>query len=103
MYLTLDHLAKIFPTRGKAAEVTAVDDVSLGIEKEICHASWAIGLRQDGHPTSHRRFGFYNRPHHLDGRRLDDVPPNRRDMAMVFQVAIFPHLNVFENIAWVEG
>jgi iron(III) transport system ATP-binding protein len=37
----------------------------------------------------------------LDGQRLDDVPPNRRDMAMVFQsYAIFPHLNVFENIAY---
>jgi len=33
MYLTLDHLTKIFPTRANEAEVTAVDDVSLGIEK----------------------------------------------------------------------
>src|SRR5439155_1680650 len=37
----------------------------------------------------------------LDGRSLDDVSPNRRDMAMVFQsYAIFPHLNVLENIAY---
>jgi iron(III) transport system ATP-binding protein len=37
----------------------------------------------------------------LDGRSLDDVPPNRRDMAMVFQsYALFPHLSVFENIAY---
>lgn len=37
----------------------------------------------------------------LDGRRLEEVPPNRRDMAMVFQsYAIFPHLSVFENIAY---
>jgi iron(III) transport system ATP-binding protein len=37
----------------------------------------------------------------LDGNCLNDVPPNRRAMAMVFQsYAIFPHLNVFENIAY---
>src|SRR5215475_7757397 len=37
----------------------------------------------------------------LDGQCLNDVPPNRRAMAMVFQsYAIFPHLNVFENIAY---
>ena len=32
---------------------------------------------------------------------MEDVPPNKRDMAMVFQsYAIFPHLSVFENIAY---
>ncbi len=37
----------------------------------------------------------------LDGKRLTDVPPNKRPMAMVFQnYALFPHLNVFENIAY---
>jgi ABC-type nitrate/sulfonate/bicarbonate transport system ATPase subunit len=33
MYLILDHLTKVFPTRGKEAEVTAVDDISLSIDK----------------------------------------------------------------------
>jgi len=37
----------------------------------------------------------------LDGRDIKELPPNRRDMAMVFQsYAIFPHLNVYENIAY---
>lgn len=37
----------------------------------------------------------------LDGRRCTDVPPNKRPMAMVFQnYALFPHLNVFDNIAY---
>ena len=37
----------------------------------------------------------------LDGEAINDLPPHRRDMAMVFQsYAIFPHLNVFENIAY---
>jgi iron(III) transport system ATP-binding protein len=34
-------------------------------------------------------------------RRVNDDPPNKRDTAMVFQsYAIFPHLDVFENVAF---
>lgn len=32
---------------------------------------------------------------------VDQIPPNRRDCTMVFQsYALFPHLNVFDNIAY---
>lgn len=37
----------------------------------------------------------------LNGRRLDDTPPHRRDVGLVFQnYALFPHLTIFENIAF---
>lgn len=37
----------------------------------------------------------------LDGAVINDLPPHRRDMSMVFQsYAIFPHLTVYENIAY---
>ncbi len=37
----------------------------------------------------------------LDGVDIVDVPPQRRGFGMVFQnYAIFPHLNVFDNIAF---
>jgi putative spermidine/putrescine transport system ATP-binding protein len=37
----------------------------------------------------------------MDGERLDALPPNRRNVNMVFQhYALFPHLSVFENIAY---
>jgi ABC-type Fe3+/spermidine/putrescine transport system ATPase subunit len=37
----------------------------------------------------------------LDGERIDELPPNRRNIAMVFQsYAMFPHLTVADNIAY---
>ena len=37
----------------------------------------------------------------LEGRDITNQPSSKRDLAMVFQsYAIFPHLNVFENIAY---
>jgi len=37
----------------------------------------------------------------LHGRDVTGVPPNKRDVNMVFQsYALFPHMNVFENVAF---
>ena len=37
----------------------------------------------------------------IDGRDMTPVPPHRRDVAMVFQnPALYPHLTVFENLAF---
>ena len=37
----------------------------------------------------------------LDGRRIDDLPPGQRDIAMVFQhYALYPHMSVRENMAF---
>jgi len=38
---------------------------------------------------------------HIDGKRVDTLAPKDRGIAMVFQnYAVFPHLTVFENIAF---
>ena len=37
---------------------------------------------------------------HLDGRRINEIPPQRRNAAMVFEnYALYPHLSVFNNLA----
>ena len=37
----------------------------------------------------------------FDGQRINDVPPYRRNVNTIFQrYALFPHLNVFENVAF---
>jgi len=33
MYLTLENITKLFPSRGNVSEVVAVQDVNLGIQK----------------------------------------------------------------------
>jgi multiple sugar transport system ATP-binding protein len=37
----------------------------------------------------------------IDGKLVNDIPPKDRDIAMVFQnYALYPHMNVFENMAF---
>ncbi|MDI6772178.1 MAG: ABC transporter ATP-binding protein [bacterium] len=48
--------------------------------------------------------GFYDPDEgemRIGGRRINDLPPDQRNTAMVFQdFALFPHMTVFENIAY---
>ena len=37
----------------------------------------------------------------IDGKRMNDLPPKDRDIAMVFQnYALYPHMSVYENMAF---
>ena len=37
----------------------------------------------------------------VDGKVINDIPVNKRNMGMVFQnYAIFPHMSVFDNVAF---
>ena len=58
-----------------------------------------------GKTTTLRIIGGFEQPDSGDvffeGKRLNDVPPYRREINTVFQrYALFPHLNVAENIAF---
>ena len=103
MFLQLKNLTKTFPGRGGTADVTAVNDVTVQIEQG--HFVTLLGPSGCGKTTTLRLIAGFEFPSGgdiiLDGERINEQPPNVRDMAMVFQsYAIFPHLTVFENIAY---
>ena len=103
MYLRLENLSKIFTSREGGKEVRAVDAVNLEIEQGDFVT--LLGPSGCGKTTTLRLIAGFEFPSAgrivLDGRDIADEPPNKRDRAMVFQsYAIFPHLSVFENIAY---
>lgn len=102
MHLILEHLTKIFSSRS-SAEVTAVDDLNLAINKG--EFVTLLGPSGCGKTTTLRLIAGFEFPTEghilLEGEMINDTPPNKRDMAMVFQsYALFPHLTVYENIAY---
>jgi iron(III) transport system ATP-binding protein len=101
--LVLEGLSKTFPQRDGNGEVVAVDHVSLTIhEGEFVTL---LGPSGCGKTTTLRMISGFELPTAgrvlLDGQDISFRPPNKRDMAMVFQsYALFPHMNVFNNVAY---
>lgn len=64
-----------------------------------------LGPSGCGKTTTLRIIGGFLEPDggdvYFEDRRINDVPPNKRNVNTVFQkYALFPHLNVYENIAF---
>ena len=93
----LDRVTKSF------GDVRAVDDLSLDIEQGEFFS--LLGPSGCGKTTSLRMIGGFEEPSagtiYLAGRDVTGLPPYRRDVNTVFQsYALFPHLDVFENVAF---
>jgi spermidine/putrescine ABC transporter ATP-binding subunit len=83
--------------------VTAVDEVSLSVEKGefLC----LLGPSGCGKTTTLRMIGGFEIPDEgrvmLGGVDVTHLPPEKRNSNMVFQnYALFPHKSVFDNIAF---
>jgi iron(III) transport system ATP-binding protein len=103
MYLSVEDVVKIFPARGRSGEVMAVNGVTLSIEKG--ELVTLLGPSGCGKTTTLRLIAGFEFPTSgriwLDGEVINEQPPHKREMSMVFQsYAIFPHLSVFENTAY---
>ena len=93
----LERVSKMF------GDVAAVDDMSLDIAEGEFFS--LLGPSGCGKTTTLRMIGGFEDPSlgtvYLGGRDVTDLPPYKRDVNTVFQsYALFPHLNVFENVAF---
>ncbi|MEZ5086852.1 MAG: ABC transporter ATP-binding protein [Tessaracoccus sp.] len=99
--LKLINLTKQF---GRAQEiVTAVDAINLTIAPG--EFVTLLGPSGCGKTTTLRMIAGFEDPTGghvvLDGSDMISTPPNKRPMAMVFQsYALFPHLSVWDNLAY---
>ena len=82
---------------------TVLDNIDLNIhDKEFITL---LGPSGCGKTTTLRIIGGFETPDagevFFDGKKINDLPPYKRQVNTVFQrYALFPHLNVFENIAF---
>jgi ABC-type Fe3+/spermidine/putrescine transport system ATPase subunit len=103
MFLKAAGLVKRF------GRIAAVNDVSFGVKKG--EVLTLLGPSGCGKTTTLRLIAGFERPDrgevHVEGKCIVSTakriffPPEKRDMGMVFQsYAIWPHMNVFENVAY---
>jgi spermidine/putrescine transport system ATP-binding protein len=84
-------------------DLTAVDDLSLDLSRGEFFS--LLGPSGCGKTTTLRMIGGFEEPTagtiYLGGADVTTLPPYRRDVNTVFQsYALFPHLSVFENVAF---
>ncbi|MCO5996947.1 ABC transporter ATP-binding protein [Actinoallomurus rhizosphaericola] len=99
--IELRGVVKSFQSHGET--VTAVRGVDLTIAEGEFFS--LLGPSGCGKTTTMRMIAGFDEPTEgqiiLHGGDVVGVPPNRRDVNMVFQsYALFPHMSVFENVAF---
>ncbi|MBR2822066.1 MAG: ABC transporter ATP-binding protein [Clostridia bacterium] len=99
----LDHISKIYQDPKTKKDFYAVNNVDLTIEPGSFVT--LLGPSGCGKTTTLRMIAGFESPDegeiYLGGEPINALTPNKRDTAMVFQsYALFPHYNVFDNVAY---
>jgi putative spermidine/putrescine transport system ATP-binding protein/spermidine/putrescine transport system ATP-binding protein len=94
---------RLATVRKTFGSVVAVDNIDLEIRRGTIFS--LLGPSGCGKTTTLRLIAGFERPDagevYIRGERVTSVPPYRRNFSMVFQsYALFPHLNVAENVAF---
>lgn len=95
--IEVDHVSKWF------GDKLVLDGVSLFVKKG--EFVTILGPSGCGKTTLLRMLAGFNQPNEgvirMNGKEINDIPPFERPMNTVFQrYALFPHLNVYDNIAF---
>ena len=95
--IQLEHVSKLFD------ETAAVEDVSFYVRKG--EFITFLGPSGCGKTTTLRMIAGFDIPTSgrilLNGKDITDLPPNKRPVNTVFQrYALFPHYNIYDNIAF---
>jgi ABC-type Fe3+/spermidine/putrescine transport system ATPase subunit len=99
--LSINNLSKLF--RSKHDQVQALDEVCLDIREGELFT--LLGPSGCGKTTTLRCIAGFEKPTsgQIDflGQDFTSMPPFRRNIGMVFQsYALFPHMSIFENVAY---
>src|SRR4030042_5898421 len=102
-FLKIKNLAKECPSEYQADKVIAVNNFNLDIRKG--EFVTLLGPSGCGKTTTLRMIGGFETPTngdiYLDDMIINDIPPHKRDTCMVFpSYALFPHMNICENVAF---
>lgn len=93
-------LVNVYKFYGK---IPALEDINLKVERG--ELLTILGPSGSGKSTLLKIIGGFEEPSkgeiYINGKLMNGVPPYARPTSMVFQdLALFPHLNVFNNIAY---
>jgi putative spermidine/putrescine transport system ATP-binding protein len=96
-FIHFDRISKVF------GALAVVEDLNLEVTKGEFLS--LLGPSGSGKTTILMMLAGFESPTEgrilLDGRRIDQLPPHKRQMGVVFQnYALFPHLSVGENVAF---
>jgi multiple sugar transport system ATP-binding protein len=100
--VSVQHVSKIYPAE-KGREVPAVSDFNLEVnDREFVVF---VGPSGCGKSTTLRMIAGLEEISkgdiYIGGKRVNEVPPKDRDIAMVFQnYALYPHMSVYDNLAF---
>jgi multiple sugar transport system ATP-binding protein len=102
--LTLEHLSKTYPGHARRdVPPKAVDDITFTVrDKEFMVV---VGPSGCGKSTLLRMIAGLEDISEgvlsIDGKRINELSPKDRDIAMVFQnYALYPHMTVYDNLAF---
>ncbi|MBQ1318787.1 MAG: ABC transporter ATP-binding protein [Solobacterium sp.] len=99
----LEHISKIYLDPKTKKEFYAVKDTTLDIEPGTFVT--LLGPSGCGKTTTLRMIAGFESPDegeiYLGGEPINELTPNKRDTAMVFQsYALLPHYNIYDNVAY---